>query len=89
VVIHQRGQSAIIPAYYLPAIIDYGFAHGFTEYDFLSGEEAYKQHWATGFHLPSRILVWNDRLKSRAYSAYMSKRITSKLSPRSEAESEG
>ena len=73
----------------IPAIIDYGFAHGFTEYDFLSGEETYKMHWAKGFHQRSRILIWNDRLKSRAYSAYMSQRLTSKLHLRSDAGSEG
>ncbi len=52
----------------IPAIIDYGFARGFTEYDFLSGEESYKMQWATDFHQRYRILIWNGRWKSRLYS---------------------
>lgn len=49
----------------LPAFIDYGFSRGFTEYDFLSGEEPYKLQWATGFHQTYRLLVWNRRRMSR------------------------
>lgn len=45
----------------LPAFIDYGFSRGFTEYDFLSGEESYKLKWATGFHRTYRLLLWNPR----------------------------
>jgi CelD/BcsL family acetyltransferase involved in cellulose biosynthesis len=48
----------------LPAFIDYGFSRGFTEYDFLSGEESYKLKWATGFHRTYRLLVWNPRWMS-------------------------
>ena len=53
----------------IPAIIDYGFAHGCTEYDFLSGEESYKMQWATGFHERKRLLIWNDRWQSRLCAA--------------------
>lgn len=53
----------------LPAAIDFGFAHGYTEYDYLSGEEAYKMQWATDYHHRARIVIWNDRWKSRLYAA--------------------
>lgn len=53
----------------MPAIVDYGFSHGYREYDFLSGEETYKLPWAAGFHQRARILVWNRRWKSRLYAA--------------------
>lgn len=49
----------------VPTIIDYGFSHGFTEYDYLSGEESYKMQWTTGFHHTYRLLVWNRRWTSR------------------------
>jgi len=49
----------------VPAIIDYGFSHGFTEYDFLNGEESYKMRWANGFHHTYRLLIWNRRWSSR------------------------
>ncbi len=50
----------------IPTIVDYGFSHGYTEYDFLSGEEPYKMQWITGFHRTYRLLVWNRRWISRA-----------------------
>jgi CelD/BcsL family acetyltransferase involved in cellulose biosynthesis len=53
----------------IPAIVDHGFAQGCTEYDFLSGEEPYKMQWATGFHHRYRVLIWNERPKSRLYAA--------------------
>jgi CelD/BcsL family acetyltransferase involved in cellulose biosynthesis len=49
----------------LPAIVDYGVSHGYTEYDFLSGEETYKLGWASGFHQTYRLLIWNRRWASR------------------------
>lgn len=55
----------------IPEAANYGFRHGFDEFDFLSGEEGYKLHWATDFHLRSRILIWNDRMKSKAYSTLL------------------
>jgi CelD/BcsL family acetyltransferase involved in cellulose biosynthesis len=49
----------------VPAIIDYGFAHGFREYDFLKGEEPYKTRWTTGFRQNHRMQIWNRRWISR------------------------
>jgi hypothetical protein len=50
----------------VPAMIDYGFAHGYNEYDFMRGEEAYKMRWTTGYHQTFRLLIWNKRLAARA-----------------------
>jgi CelD/BcsL family acetyltransferase involved in cellulose biosynthesis len=61
------------------AASDYGFANGFDEFDLLSGEEPYKLHWATGFNQRARILIWNDRLKSRLYAAFMRRRIAAEI----------
>lgn len=58
----------------LLALFDYGFAHGYREYDFLRGEEVYKRQWSTGFHQRSRILIWNDRWKSQVYAALYRRR---------------
>ena len=49
----------------IPAVIDYGFANGFNEFDFMNGEEPYKMRWATGFHQAYRLVIWNQRWKSR------------------------
>jgi CelD/BcsL family acetyltransferase involved in cellulose biosynthesis len=49
----------------LPAMLDYGFEHGYNEYDFLRGEEPYKLVWSTGCHRRLRLLVWNRRRISR------------------------
>ena len=32
------------------AILDYGFSHGFEEFDLLRGEEAFKSIWSDGYH---------------------------------------
>ena len=48
------------------AVLDYGFSHGYEEYDFLRGEEPYKTVWSTGFHQPYRLLVWSGRWTARA-----------------------
>jgi CelD/BcsL family acetyltransferase involved in cellulose biosynthesis len=45
----------------IPQIIDYGYSHGFTEYDFLNGEESYKLRWTTGYHHTYRFLIWSQR----------------------------
>ncbi len=50
----------------VPAVLDYGFSHGFEEYDFLRGEEPYKMVWNTGCHETFRLLVWSRRWISRA-----------------------
>ncbi|HWA95906.1 MAG TPA: GNAT family N-acetyltransferase [Terracidiphilus sp.] len=49
----------------IPIAIDYGAAHGFTEFDFLSGEEPYKMRWTEGFHRTFRLIVWNKAWSSR------------------------
>lgn len=47
------------------AAIDYAFAHGFDEFDFMRGEESYKQRWSSSFHQNYRLLIWNQRRMSR------------------------
>lgn len=73
----------------LPAAMDYGFAHGFTEYDYLSGEEPYKMQWTTGYHQRARIVIWNERWKSRLYAAaYCRMRVRTALPDHSESHTE-
>ncbi|MGA7256950.1 MAG: GNAT family N-acetyltransferase [Terracidiphilus sp.] len=60
----------------LPALLDYCFEHGYEEYDFLRGEEEYKTVWSTGCHRRYRIIVWNNRLRSRLQAAaYLKLRV--------------
>jgi CelD/BcsL family acetyltransferase involved in cellulose biosynthesis len=47
------------------ALLDYGFSHGYEEYDFLRGEEPYKTVWSTRFHERFRLQIWSDRLIAR------------------------
>jgi CelD/BcsL family acetyltransferase involved in cellulose biosynthesis len=47
------------------ALLEYGFAHGYKEYDFLRGEEPYKTVWSSGFHKRFRIIIWSKRWTSR------------------------
>jgi CelD/BcsL family acetyltransferase involved in cellulose biosynthesis len=49
----------------VPAMIDYGFAHGYNEYDFMRGEESYKMRWTTSYHQNYRLLIWSRRWTSR------------------------
>jgi CelD/BcsL family acetyltransferase involved in cellulose biosynthesis len=49
----------------VPAILDYGHANGYREYDFLRGEEGYKMRWGTGVHQTWRVVIWNRRPISR------------------------
>jgi CelD/BcsL family acetyltransferase involved in cellulose biosynthesis len=49
----------------VPACLDYGFSHGYQEYDFLRGEEPYKMTWSTGCHETFRLLAWSPRWTSR------------------------
>jgi CelD/BcsL family acetyltransferase involved in cellulose biosynthesis len=49
----------------IPAIIDYGFAHGFREYDLCNGEEPHKKRWATDSRQIHRLQIWNRRWISR------------------------
>lgn len=64
---YDRSFSRLSPGTMLvPALIDYGFSHGYNEYDFLRGEEAYKMRWSTGFHRSYRLLIWSRGWASRA-----------------------
>ena len=49
----------------VPTAMDYAFANGFDEFDFMSGEEPYKLRWSTGFHHVYRLVIWNQRWTSR------------------------
>ncbi|MGB8029893.1 MAG: GNAT family N-acetyltransferase [Terracidiphilus sp.] len=49
----------------LQAVLTYGFARGFSEYDFLRGDEQYKKEWSTGCRRQFRLLIWNRRWVSR------------------------
>jgi CelD/BcsL family acetyltransferase involved in cellulose biosynthesis len=49
----------------VPAVLDYGYANGYREYDFLRGEEEYKMQWSTGVHQTWRVVIWNRRRISR------------------------
>ena len=49
----------------IPAIVDYGFSRGYTEFDFLNGEEPYKMRWTTGYHHTYCLQIWNRRWISR------------------------
>ncbi len=69
----------------VPAIVDYGFSRGCTEYDFLSGEESYKLRLASGFHQTYRLLIWNRRWMSRLSAfAYLKLRVRSSASTKIE-----
>jgi CelD/BcsL family acetyltransferase involved in cellulose biosynthesis len=63
---YDRAFSKLSPGVMLiPALLDYGLARGYSEYDFLRGEEAYKTRWATGFHQTYRLLIWSKHWTSR------------------------
>ena len=53
--------------------IDYGFAEGLSEFDFLRGEEAYKLRWTSESRQNHRLLIWNRRWKSRLCASAYSK----------------
>lgn len=60
------------------AAIDYGFANGFDEFDFLRGEEDYKLRWTKSIHQSYRLLIWNRRWISRMFAlAYLRMRVPS------------
>jgi hypothetical protein len=42
-------------------VLDYGFSHGYQEYDFLTGDEPYKMAWSTGIHETFRVQIWSRR----------------------------
>jgi CelD/BcsL family acetyltransferase involved in cellulose biosynthesis len=60
---YDRTFSRLSPGTMLiPAILDYGFWHGYGEYDFLrDAEEPYKLRWSTSSHQTFRLQVWNRR----------------------------
>lgn len=63
----NRAFSRLSPGTMLDtALIDYGFSHGFDEYDFLYGNESYKLQWNTGVHERFRLVIWSKRLLSKA-----------------------
>lgn len=63
---YSRSFSSFAPGTLLVlALMDYGFARGFLEYDFLRGEEPYKMIWSKGLHHRFRIVIWNQRIVSR------------------------
>lgn len=55
----------------IPAVLDYGYSHGLTEYDFLrDDEEPYKLKWSTGFHETFRLQIWSRRGSSWAHRVW-------------------
>lgn len=54
----------------IPAVLDYGFSHGYKEYDFLMGEEPYKMTWSSDWHETFRVQIWNRRWISWAHRAW-------------------
>jgi CelD/BcsL family acetyltransferase involved in cellulose biosynthesis len=55
----------------IPAVLDYGFARGYDEYDFLTGDESYKATWCSDSHETFRVEIWNGRVTSWAYRAWV------------------
>jgi CelD/BcsL family acetyltransferase involved in cellulose biosynthesis len=50
------------------AVLDYGFSHGYNEYDFLRGEEPYKTRWSTGVHQSYWLRIWSKSWIARAHA---------------------
>jgi CelD/BcsL family acetyltransferase involved in cellulose biosynthesis len=64
---YDRSFARLSPGTMLvPAVLDYGYSHQCTEYDFLRGEERYKLTWSAGAHDTFRVLIWSRRWASRA-----------------------
>ncbi|MDR3763970.1 MAG: GNAT family N-acetyltransferase [Acidobacteriota bacterium] len=53
----------------LPTIIDDGFARGFEELDFMTGEEAYKSRWTSSFRRTCCVRIQNPRPLARLKAA--------------------
>jgi CelD/BcsL family acetyltransferase involved in cellulose biosynthesis len=51
------------------AVIDYGFANGYSEYDMLRGQEDFKRRLSQETYDQVRFEVWNNKLRSRAAAA--------------------
>jgi CelD/BcsL family acetyltransferase involved in cellulose biosynthesis len=63
---YDRSFSRLSPGTMLiPAILDYGFSHGYSEHDFLRGEEPYKLRWTNDYHQTYRLMIWKKRWSSR------------------------
>jgi len=63
---YDRSYAELSPGTMLiPAILDYGFSHGYTEHDFLRGAEPYKLRWSDEYHPTYRLLIWSRRWRSR------------------------
>jgi hypothetical protein len=55
----------------IPAVLDYGFSHGYREYDFLrDDEEPYKLRWSTASHETFRLQIWSRRSMRQAHLAW-------------------
>jgi len=69
---YDRSFSRLSPGTMLiPAVLDYGFSHGYEEYDFLrDDEEPYKMRWSTGCHETFRLQVWSRRWIRQAHLAW-------------------
>jgi len=48
----------------IPAVFDYGFKHGYREYDFMRGDEPYKARWSQHAHQNSRFALWTPGWRS-------------------------
>lgn len=59
---HDPSFSRISPGTLLTlAVFDYGYANGYTEYDFLSQVKPFKTRWSTGCHQTFRLRIWSKR----------------------------
>lgn len=62
-------------------VLDYGFSHGYREYDFLTGDEPYKMVWSADFHETFRLQIWRRPWISWAYRGW---EVSHRLLDRSE-----
>lgn len=78
---YDREYSQYSPgAILLSSVLDYGYAKGFKEYDFLRGEEPYKLLWTNQLHKQLRIVIWNHNWRSRiSASLYTNLRLKGML----------
>jgi CelD/BcsL family acetyltransferase involved in cellulose biosynthesis len=68
---YDHGYSHLSPGTMLmPSVVDYGFSHGYNEYDFLRGEESYKSRWSTGVHQSYWLRIWSRSWISRAHAFF-------------------
>jgi len=52
------------------AVLDYGFSHGYQEYDFLTGDEPYKKVWSVDCHKTFRLQIWSKPWIKQTYLAW-------------------